>query len=88
METDVKLLEQELKRIENLVNARRRAYDEAAGRLSVLMDSLKETYGCNTVDEAEIMLSHLTLQTEQLMTKVSGDMSQLKDMVTQWTTAR
>lgn len=88
METDVKLLEQELKRIENTVNLRRRAYDEAAGRLSVLMDTLKESYGCNTVEEAEAMLAKLTSDTEQLMSKISGDMAQLKDMVTQWTTAR
>jgi len=47
----------QIKEIQRRLEAAKAKADQARGRIDAAMEGLKETYGCNTIEEAEAKLA-------------------------------
>lgn len=51
--------EAEFNRLKKKANAARQARDKASGQLDVIMERLKEDFGCRNIEEAETLATKL-----------------------------
>lgn len=77
--TDLNKIEQDIKKLTSEIEEAKTNLSENKGQLKVLMSQLKDTYGFNTVEEANTELREMIKEIEKLGNDIRGDYEALNE---------